>query len=126
MASPPELSRPDARILEAVYRYDYLTASQIQRLFYASSAITYVWMRLNFLTQLDVLQRLFLTNHSLRGGAAPSVYTLGQTGQELLRAQGIEAKVRRKPSEELRKAQNDLQMTHKLATTDFLIKGVFA
>src|SRR5947199_6859823 len=63
------------RILEAVYKYHFLTVEQVTRLFYSPNTIADVRKVLNAMSQAGYLMFLYLPRATPLG-AVPKIYTL--------------------------------------------------
>lgn len=112
------VSPADDAVLRAAFRYYYLSSRQVCRLLYSPGSITYVQAKLKVLSELGLLQRIWLPRPSPHG-SAPSVYTLARKGLNFLGAEGLDVARRYRPSE-----QNDrsyLFLAHTLAVNDVLI-----
>jgi hypothetical protein len=108
------------RILEAIYRYHFMTVEQVTRLLYSRGTISTVRALLNELA----VNKYLLSFHEPRPtpvGSTPKIYTLSLQGFNHLKKQGASVPTRfREPDvEELEK--NYLFLKHNLAVTDFLI-----
>src|SRR4051812_46245251 len=73
-------------ILKATYRYHYLTAAQVTRLFYSSKSIEHVRQILRRLTTHGLLHESFIP--SIRG-KAPSRFSLSRKGWYTLADRGL-------------------------------------
>lgn len=108
----------DLAILQAVQRYGYLTARQVQRLRYAAGTTSYVQMKLKLLCEQGLLAR-FYPPRAGRAGSSPAVYRLATRGRRLLRRAGLgERRIARSVAGE---AHSFLFLAHSLAVTDLLI-----
>lgn len=108
----------DTAILEAISRYNILSAQQVCRLLYKPGSLTYVQTKLKHFTDLNLCQRFFLPR-TTRAGSAPSLYTLARKGLNYLRSQGTDVDHRYRPSE--KREHGYLFLSHTLAINDVLI-----
>src|SRR5215212_1223416 len=92
------IGRPEVRILEAVNRFDQITAEQLSR--YLSYSFRYTQDKCKGLADHSYLQRLTLPKRRPSGGV-PYVYTLARRGRQFLYGQGTAlSKQRYRPSEQ--------------------------
>jgi hypothetical protein len=92
------IGRPEIRILEAVNRFDQVTAEQLSR--YLSYSFRYTQDRCKNLADHSYLQRLTLPKRRPSGGV-PYVYTLARRGRQFLYREGTSlTKQRFRPSEQ--------------------------
>jgi Replication-relaxation len=107
---------PETRILEALSRFDQLTAEQLAR--HLSYSFRYTQTKCKMLTEGKYLQRLTLPKRT-HGGSVPYVYTLGRKGRQYLSRiaedDTLGVKKRYRPSEEQARL-------HTLATNEVLLK----
>jgi hypothetical protein len=80
--------------------------------------MTYVQTKLKALSELGLLQRIWLPRPAPHG-SAPSVFTLGRKGLNHLGSQGFDVARRYRPSEQ--NARSYLFLAHTLAVNDVLI-----
>ena len=116
------ITEADRNILLALSRYHYLTAAQASRLLYPSlyDENRYMQRRLKKLVDGGHVLRLRALP-TPQYGQAPHVFTLHRRGREYLHGLGVKVLPYFRPSEELRAAQNDPFMRHRLAAIDVLI-----
>src|SRR5438552_3253113 len=95
---PKIIGPADDLILHALYRFHYLTSSQICRLLYSPSSLGYVRSKLKALADAELVLTLFLPRPTQRG-SAPSIFTLARKGLNYLDACGIDVDARFHPSE---------------------------
>ena len=92
------IGRPEIRILEAVNRFDQITAEQLSR--YLSYSFRYTQDKCKNLADHSFLQRLTLPKRRPSGGV-PYVYTLARRGRQFLYGEGTSlTKQRYRPSEQ--------------------------
>jgi len=92
------IGRPEVRILEAVNRFDQITAEQLSR--YLSYSFRYTQDKCKSLADHSYLQRLTLPKRRPSGGV-PYVYTLARRGRQFLYGEGTTlSKQRYRPSEQ--------------------------
>jgi hypothetical protein len=101
-----------------VWRYQYLTAAQVCRLFYSPGSLSYVQTHLKLLSDAGLLQRLFLPR-THQYGAAPSVHVLARKGRNYLESLGLDIPYRFRPGEQQERAY--LFLNHTLALNNILI-----
>lgn len=106
------------RILEAVYKYQFLTVEQVTRLLYSRGTLSTVRARLSELAEEGYLLFLYLPRPTPTG-SVPKIYTLARKGLNLLKAHGFDISPRFHPSEQEEKSY--LFLRHTLAVNDFLI-----
>ena len=106
------------RILEALYRYHFLTVEQVTRLFYSRGSLTTVRSILSELAKAQYALYLYLPR-STPTGSLPKIYTLARRGINYLKAQGYDVPTRFHPSEQEEKSY--LFLRHTLAVNDVLI-----
>lgn len=112
----PLVSERDDAILQALYRYQFLTVDQVVTLFYAPASVEYVRVRLKRLYTAGYVTRLRLPRAA--AGNAPWVYTLARQGITYLKAAGFSEFV----TFELDSQQHSwLFLNHTLSVNDFLI-----
>ena len=111
------ISASDDAIICSVYRYHFLTAIQVCRLFYDPDSLKFVRSKLKRLTDLGYLHRLLLPTVSL--GKPAFIYTLGRKGINYLRSAGFEDFHRFRPSGQ--EEHSYFFLRHTLAVNDFLI-----
>ena len=106
------------RILEALYRYHFLTIEQVTRLFYSRGSMTTVRSILSELAKSQYALYLYLPR-STPTGSLPKIYTLARRGINYLKALGYDVPTRFHPSEQEEKSF--LFLRHTLAVNDVLI-----
>ena len=106
------------RILEAIYRYHFLTVEQVTRLLYSPGSLTTVRAYLYEMAQAKYLMYCYLPRPTPLG-SVPKIYTLARAGINYLRAQGYDVPTRFHPSEQEEKSY--LFLRHTLAVNDVLI-----
>ena len=105
------------KILFALAEFDYLTAAQVTRLYYAKGSLTYVKAGLKSLVDRGLAVPL-----GGRGTRLPCVYTPTGTGYTVAgTAQELPQARRIRPTEEAAKAANLYFLKHTIAVTDVLI-----
>ncbi len=116
------IGEPDAAMLMALNRYQYLTAAQASRLLYPNlhDNNRYSSRRLKRLVDAGYVLRLRDMPKPMYG-SPPHVFTLGRRGRQYLNSLGIETPTYYRPSEEGVKAFNRLYMQHTLAAIDVLV-----
>ena len=87
------------RILEAVYKYHFLTVEQVTRLFYSPNTIADVRKLLNAMSQAGYLMFLYLPRATPLG-AVPKIYTLARKGINQLKQHGYDVTTRFHPVEQ--------------------------
>lgn len=108
----------DARLLEVVGRFHFVTAEQATRLLYRRGSLTYVRDRLRRLAEGRYLHRVLLPRTST-GGSSPHVYTLTQRGATSLSTLQPRLATRFRPSEH--REHSYLFLKHTLVVNDVLI-----
>jgi hypothetical protein len=106
------------KILLALAEFEYLTAHQLTRLFYAPSSLSFVRKQLKALVAASLvvaLPRRFMT--------LPRIYTLTGKGYTATALLGRQHAQRARPSEERQKAQNLFFIQHTLAVSEVLINA---
>lgn len=106
------------RILEALYRYHFVTVEQVTRLLYSKGSLTSVRSLLAALAENDYAMHLYLPRPTPTG-SVPKIYTLARRGINYLKKQGYDVPTRFHPSEQEEKSY--LFLRHTLAVNDFLI-----
>src|SRR5947209_11717849 len=106
------------KLLEGVFTYHLITASQLCRLYYSPKSITLVKTRLKHLTDHSYLLAL---NVPTTKGNSPHIYTLARKGLNLLKENGFAVNEYFRPSQEVDKEKNYLFLAHTIETNDFLI-----
>ncbi len=115
------VSAADAAMLQAVFRYYFLSSRQVCRLLYSTGSLSYVQTKLKHLTDSGLLQRIWLPRPEAHG-SAPSVFTLARKGLNYLERAGVDVDRRRyRPSEQ--RAHTYLFLDHTLAVNDVLISA---
>ena len=82
------LGPADDAILQALFRYHYLTSQRICRLLYSAGSASLVRGRMKRLVDAEYCIPVFLPSR-VRGGSAPTVYTLARKGVNYLRDQEL-------------------------------------
>jgi len=106
------------RILEAVYKYHFLTVEQVTRLLYSRGTLSTVRSLLSELAEAGYLLFLYLPRPTPTG-SVPKIYTLDRKGINYLKTHGFDVSLRFRPSEQEEKSY--LFLRHTLAVNDFLI-----
>ena len=106
------------RILEALFKYHFLTVEQVTRLFYSHGSLTTVRSLLSELARAKYALYLYLPRPTPTG-SLPKIYTLARRGINYLKAQGFDVPMRFHPSEHEEKSF--LFLRHTLAVNDVLI-----
>jgi hypothetical protein len=106
------------RILEALYRYHFLTTEQVTRLFYSRGSLTTVRALLYELALKKYVMFLYLPRPTPLG-SVPKIYTLARRGINYLKTQGYDVPMRFHPCEQEEKSY--LFLRHTLAVNDALI-----
>jgi len=119
------VGRPKHLLLQAVGRFDYLTADQLTRLVYGSKVLNYVRDHLKELYQDRYLERLYLYPDFDDPSASPygsplAVYCLASKGIAYLRKMGGTFPQRFNPSEQARR--NNRFLRHTIEANDLLIQ----
>ncbi len=112
------LGPADDAILQALFRYHYLTSQRICRLLYSKGSGSLVRSRMKRLVDAEYCIPVFLPSR-VRGGSAPTVYTLARKGLNYLRDQDIDVHKRFRLIE--KREVSYLFLTHTLAVNDFLM-----
>jgi hypothetical protein len=124
MSAPQNrLNEVDLQILRAVNRFRYLTAEQLNRLFWPNNIRDenrYAQRRLRQLVGAEYLLQLRDLPRPARG-SAPRVHALDWRGRKHLRSLGEPVPVYYRPSETDQASRNPLFMPHTLAVIDVLI-----
>jgi hypothetical protein len=95
---PIQVGRPKQRLLEAIGRFDYLTAPQLAQLLYCPSSLTYVQDHLKQLYHAGYVRRVWIPTIT-PNGSSPATYTLDRKGHAWLAQQGRVLASRFRPSE---------------------------
>lgn len=122
LAQPIMITPAEHAVLEAHYRYYYLTNDQLCRLLYKKGSLTTVQTRSKSLWERNLLLRKFLPR-TTQHGSAPSVYGLDRKGFQYLEDHGFEPPTRFRPSEG---PASYLHLYHTLACNDFFIAAELA
>ena len=110
------------RILEAIYRYHFMTVEQVTRLLYSRGSITKVRALLGELASHELL----LAFHEPRAtpvGSTPKIYMLSLRGYNHLRKHGISLPFRFRVPDVSELEKNYLFLRHNLAVTDVLLSA---
>ncbi len=119
-SKPFRISVSHERVLEALGRYDRLTAEQVRRLLFGPGAITRAQTRLKELADHGYALRVAV-GRSGSAGSGPFVYTLDRRGRAHLMSLGIDVPRRLRQSEERERSSPHLR--HSIAVVDVLILG---
>jgi hypothetical protein len=108
------------RILEAVYRYHFMTADRLTRLMHKQGTLTTVRSTLARLAEEEYLL-YFYEPRPTSSGSVPKIFMLGSKGFHRLKGQGFKLPVRYNPPNIAELQKNYLFLYHNLAVSDFLI-----
>lgn len=106
------------RVLEALGRYDRLTAEQLRRLLFGDGSLTYVQTKLKELAEADYVLRVPV-GRPVPHGSGPYVYSLDRRGRAYLATLGMDIPQRLRQSEEQERSSPHLR--HSIAVVDVLI-----
>ncbi len=106
------------RLLQALGRYDRLTAEQTRRLLFGAGSLTYVQARYKQLADAGYVLAVPV-GRSVTHGSGPLVYSLDRRGRAFLSALGHDVPARLRQSEE--RARSSPHLRHSLAVADVLI-----
>jgi hypothetical protein len=116
MSTLRETFKGREKIIVALKEFDYLTVSQLIRLFYAPSSRTFVQKELT-----AAVDEKFAVAITPRSVTLPRLYTLTAKGHRLAVLLGAGPGKRVRPSEEQAKGDNTFFLRHIIAVTDILI-----
>jgi protein involved in plasmid replication-relaxation len=106
------------RVLEALNRYERLTAEQLRRLHFGAGSLTYVQTKLKELADAGYVLRVPVGRPTPHG-SGPLVYSLDRRGRAFLASLGRDIPARLRQSEERERSSPHLR--HSLAVVDVLI-----
>lgn len=106
------------RMLEALNRYDRLTAEQLRRLHFGAGSLTYVQAKLKELADAGCVLRVPMGRPTPHG-SGPYVYSLDRRGRASLASLGRDIPARLRQSEERERSSPHLR--HSLAVVDVRI-----
>src|SRR6266496_2443674 len=84
-----KIGQPKHQIIQAVARFQYLTAKQVTRLFYSPGSLTRVQEHLMELFQAGYLNRVYLPHLTRFRGSPLAFYHLDAKGYTYLKKQGF-------------------------------------
>ncbi len=108
------------RILEAVYKYQFMTAERVTRLLHKQGTLTTVRATLGKLAAAEYLL-YFYEPRPTPSGSVPKIFMLGSQGCHRLKSQGFTLPTRYQEPNIAELQKNYLFLYHNLAVTDFLI-----
>jgi Replication-relaxation len=108
------------RILEAVYKYHFMTAERVTRLLHKQGTLTTVRATLGKLAAAEYLL-FFYEPRPTPSGSVPKIFMLGNLGYHRLKEQGLKLPKRYQEPDIAELQKNYLFLKHNLAVTDFLI-----
>lgn len=108
------------RILEAVYKYHFMTAERVTRLLHKQGSLTTVRSTLGTLASQEYLL-YFYEPRPTPSGSVPKIFMLGSRGFHRLKGQGFKLPKRYNEPNITELQKNYLFLYHNLAVTDFLI-----
>jgi Replication-relaxation len=108
------------RILEAVYKYHFMTADRVTRLLHKPGMLTTNRVTLGKLSAAEYLL-YFYEPRPTPYGAVPKIFMLGNQGYHRLKSQGLKLPKRYQEPNIAELQKNYLFLYHNLAVTDFLI-----
>jgi hypothetical protein len=118
-----QLTPIDVAVLQAVNRYRYLTAAQLNRLLWPDNVADqhrYAQRRLHRLAEDGYVLALAELPRP-HTGSAPKVYALGRRGRRVLVDEGVDVPSYYRPTEAAEACRNAFFMPHTLAAIDVLI-----
>jgi hypothetical protein len=117
-AKPFRVLPSHERVLQALGRYDHLTAEQTRRLLFGEGSLTYVQTKYKELADAGYVLRVPLGRPTLHG-SGPLVYSLDRRGRAYLHTLGMDIPKRLRQSEE--RERSSMHLRHSIAVADVLI-----
>ncbi|MDQ2784758.1 MAG: replication-relaxation family protein [Chloroflexota bacterium] len=118
IAAPFRVLPSYERVLQALGRFEHLTAEQTRRLMFGAGSLTYVQARYKQLADAGYVLAVPLGRPTPHG-SGPLVYSLDRRGRAYLNALGVDAPARLRQSEE--RSRSSPHLRHSLAVVDVLI-----
>jgi len=117
---PFRVSSSHERVLQALGRFDRLTAEQTRRLLFGAGSLTYAQAKYRELATHGYVLAVPVGRPTPHG-SGPLVYSLDRRGRAYLRALGMDVPRRLRQSEE--RARSSPHLRHSIAVADVLILG---